>query len=118
MSNNVDEALKEIELQKMLLENLGIVAFKKTNDERMSYLIERVMNTCFMPFDSETIYLFKYEGWDIGGVRLYVHDTGDCVIVLDLRQSKLPLEVIKQLLLLGYKSESPEDWIGYKKRVY
>ena len=114
---NANEALKEIELQKMLLENFGITISKQANREDINYVVERVMNTCFMPYDSITVYMFNYEGWHIGGSRLYIHDTGDCVIVVDLQQNKLPTEVIKQLLLLGYKSNNP-NWIGYKRRVY
>jgi len=114
---NANEALKEIELQKMLLENFGITGSKQIHKEDINFIVERVMNTCFMPYDSITVYLFSYEKEHMGGSRLYMHDTGDCVIVVDLRQDKLPTEVVKQLLLLGYKSNNP-NWIGYKRRIY
>lgn len=114
---NANEALKEIELQKMLLENFGITGSKQANKEDMDFMVERVINNHLIPYDSRTVYLFSYEGEHIGGSRIYVHDTGDCVIVVDLRQDKLPTEVVKQLLLLGYKSENI-NWLGYKRRIY
>lgn len=114
---NANEALKEIELQKVLLENFGITISTQANKEDINFIVERVMNNHLMPYDSITVYMFNYEGLAIGGSRLYIHDTGDCVIVVDLQQDKLPTEVVKQLLLLGYKSENI-NWIGYKKRIY
>lgn len=117
--NTVDEALKEIELQKMVLENLGITSKRMAKNEDVSFLIERVMNTCFMPSDFTIIYKFKYENLVIGSSKLYVHDTGDYVVVIDIEKNNLPTEVIKQLLLLGYKPEGrSSNWLTYKRRVY
>lgn len=113
--NTVDEALKELKLQKMLLENFGIVVSKQANEEDINFVVKRV-GTCFVPYDYIAIYVFNYEGWDIGDGKLYVHDTGDCFVTVGLQQHKLHAEVVKQLLLIGYESENP-NWIGYKKRV-
>lgn len=118
MSKNVDEALKEIELQKMLLENLGITSKQMAKSKDVSYLVERVMNTCFMPSDFTIIYKHGYENQVVGSSKLYVHDTGDCFIVVDIEKN-LPTEVIKQLLLLGYKLEGrSSNWLTYKRRVH
>lgn len=113
--NTVAEALKEIELQKMLLENLGITSKRMAKDGDISFLVERVMNTCFVPSDFTIVYRFKYENQVVGSSKLYMHDTGDCFVVIDIEKN-LPTEVIKQLLLLGYKPEGT-GWIAYKRRV-
>lgn len=116
--NTVDESLKEIELQRMVLENLGITSEQIDNDidRHIRYLVESVMNTCFMPSDFTLIHRFKYENQVVGSSKLYLHDTGDCVVVIDIEKN-LPTEVIKQLLLLRYKPEGT-GWIAYKRRVY
>lgn len=110
---NVDEALKEIELQKMVLENLGITSKQMARREDVSFLVERVMNTCFMPSDFIIIYKLGYENQVIGSSKLYAHDTGDYAVVIDI-ENRLPTEVVKQLLLLGYKIEGRHsNWLTY-----
>ena len=116
---NVDEALKEIELQKMLLENLGITSRQVANEYDVSFLLERVMNTCFMQSDCAIIYRFYCEDYGIGSGKLYFYDTGDCVVVIDIEKKYLHTEVVKQLLLLGYKLEGrSSNWLTYKRRVH
>lgn len=111
--NNVDEALKEIELQKMVLENFGITSKQMARKEDVSFLVERVMNTCFVNSDFTIVYKFGYENQVVGSSKLYAHDTGDFAVVIDI-QNCLPTEVVKQLLLLGYKIEGRHsNWLTY-----
>ena len=118
-TKNIDEALKEIKLQKMLLGNLGITSRQVADEDDVHFLVERVMNTCFMPSDCVIVYRFYYENHDIGSCKLYVNDTGDCAVAIDIEKHHLHTEVIKQLLLLGYKHEGrSSNWLTYLKRVY
>ena len=91
----MQETQNELNLLKQLLKNLG---FHILTD----------------PDSSFTVYIDHH---GIGSCNIYHFDDGEETVSVLLILSRIPEEIINQLLLLGFEIESSREWIKYRVTI-